>query len=84
MERQANADISDMLVYYNRYELGIAEASKEELDSTKELNDTVKMNNTMKSMLLNISKHYPSTEIAIEGIIMPGMSNFSFEKVSQY
>lgn len=40
MERQANADVPDMLVYYNRYELGIAEAGKEELDSTKELNDT--------------------------------------------
>ncbi|KAI9250113.1 hypothetical protein EDC94DRAFT_663751 [Helicostylum pulchrum] len=68
MERQSNADILDRLVYYDRYELGIAEARKEELDITKSLNNGIKMINTMKYMLSNISKHCPSTEIAIEGL----------------
>lgn len=84
MERQSNADILDRLVYYDRYELGIAEARKEELDITKSLNNGTKMINTMKYMLLNISKHYPSTEIAIEGMIMSGTFNFRFKKISQY
>lgn len=82
MERQANADIPDMLIYYDRYELGVAEVCKEELDFTKTLNDSVKLNYTMKSMLVNLSKHCCSTKIAIEGMIMSGTFNFTLVKKS--
>jgi hypothetical protein len=84
MGRQANAEIPDMLIYYDRYELGIAEVGKEELDSTKTLNDSIKMTNTMKSMLLNLSKHCPANSISIEGMVMSGTFNFRLEKISQY
>jgi hypothetical protein len=79
MEHQTNADIPDMLVYYDRYELGIAEAGKEELNSTKALNDTI-MNNIMKA-ILNLSKHRSSTEIAIEGMIISSTLKFEVLKV---
>lgn len=40
MRRQLTGDIRDMIIYYDRYELGVAEVGKVETDSTKILNDS--------------------------------------------
>lgn len=81
MGRQLTGDIPDMTIYFDRYELGVAEAGKAENESTKILNDSSKISDVMKSMLLNLSKHCPVNKLAIKGMIMSGKLNFGFKKL---
>lgn len=75
MSRQAAGEIPDMVIFYERFEFGVAEVSKRETDNTKEKNDaSLKLVKIMKSMLLNLVESAPSERhnLKIVGMFFSG------------
>lgn len=66
MTRQQVGLAPDMVIGYDRYELGAAEVGLSLTDTTKQLNDGSKLLQIMKCMLLNLAKYSPVQEIALK------------------
>ncbi|RCH79407.1 hypothetical protein CU098_007887, partial [Rhizopus stolonifer] len=63
-------DTPDMIIYYDRYELGVVEVGK--------------VSYVMKSIPLSLSKHCSVKQLTIEGMTMSGMSSFELEKLTVF
>lgn len=81
MERQRSAEIPDVEISCEGYELGAIEVSDDLTNHTKELNDSsIKLGRIMKSMLRNVVEKNPEQQhqLQITGMFIAGNKSISY------